>query len=168
MTHCSRGATLLTILGFVMAVLAQNPNSLRVDRAEGSLSGLNDEFARDPRLHDVRVEVIDGNVHLRGTVPVLEDAREATKRVEGRHLSDNLITHIVVRAPRMSDSSLRLELADKLRSLHLDSIRVRVRHGVVRVTGAFHNSNQHEIILSTICSVPGVKGLDDLMQLDEE
>ena len=165
MKHCISGA--LTILGFVMAVLAQTPNSLRVDRGESSLSGLNEEFARDPRLHNVRVEVIDGNVHLRGTVPVLEDAREANRRVEGRHLSDNLITHIVVRAPRVPDSSLRLELAEKLRSLHLDSIRVRVRHGVVRVTGAFQEANQREIILSTICSTAGVKGVDDLMQMEQ-
>jgi osmotically-inducible protein OsmY len=68
----------------------------------------------------------------------------------------------------VADSSLRLELAEKLRSLQLDSIRVRVRHGVVRVTGAFQEANQREIILSTICSTPGVKGVDDLMQMEQK
>jgi hypothetical protein len=98
-------------------------------------------------------------------VDVLEDAREAFRRVDQKHLSSSVISHIVVRATKVSDSSLRLQLTEKLSPFYFDSIQVRVRHGVVRVSGNVPERDQRDRILSIVCSTPGVRGIDDLIEV---
>jgi hypothetical protein len=60
---------------------------------------LNEELASDPRLHDVRIELFDGYAHLRGTVTLLEDARQVVKKALEKGAPNGLINQIVVRTP---------------------------------------------------------------------
>jgi hypothetical protein len=82
----SKSMVTLFVVSIAMAVSAQTSDSVRHDRGDIELSRLNEDFAKDPKLHDVRVEIVDGYVHIRGTVDVLEDAREASRRVDQKHL----------------------------------------------------------------------------------
>jgi osmotically-inducible protein OsmY len=160
--------TLFVIVSIAMAVSAQTSDSMRHDRGDIELSRLNEDFAKDPKLHDVRVEIVDGYVHIRGTVDVLEDAREASRRVDQKHLSSSVISHIVLRTTKVSDSSLRLQLTEKLSPLQLDSIRVRVRGGVVRVSGSVPEKDQRDRILWILGSTARVRGIDDLIGVGGE
>ena len=168
-THAMRSrksmAMLFAIVSIAMPVSSQTSDSVRHDRGDIELSRLNEDFAKDSKLHDVRVEIVDGFIHIRGSVDVLEDAREASRRVDRKHLSSSVISHIIVRATKVSDSSLRLQLTEKLRPLHFDSIHVRVRRGVVRVSGNVPETDQRDRVLSIVCSTPGVRGIDDLMEV---
>jgi osmotically-inducible protein OsmY len=156
---------LFASVSITMPVWAQTSDSVRRGEGDIELSRLNEDFAKDSKLHDVRVEIVDGFIHIRGSVDVLEDAREAFRRVDQKHLSSSVISHIVVRATKVSDSSLRLQLTEKLSPFYFDSIQVRVRHGVVRVSGNVPERDQRDRILSIVCSTPGVRGIDDLIEV---
>jgi hypothetical protein len=60
---------------------------------------------------------------------------------------------------------LPLQLTEKLSPLQLDSLRVRVRHGVVRVSGSVRDKDQRDRILWFLGSTPGVRGIDDLIDV---
>jgi osmotically-inducible protein OsmY len=145
---------------------AQTSSSMSLANSDSSVSALNKAFATDPTLHDVRVEMVDGYVHIRGTVDVLEDSRVAMNRAQQSISSNGLISHIVVRTPYVPDRDLRRQLAGKLNGLQIDSVRLRVRRGVVRVSGTISEENQRETVLSTIRSTPGVTGVDDLITVN--
>src|SRR5690349_22506838 len=77
-----RMVTLFAIVSITMPVWAQTSDSVRRGEGDIELSRLNEDFAKDSKLHDVRVEIVDGFIHIRGSVDVLEDAREAFRRVD--------------------------------------------------------------------------------------
>jgi hypothetical protein len=74
-------------------------------------------------------------------VTLLEDARQVVKKAYEKGAPNGLINHIVVRTPNVSDASLRLELWEKLTRLQLDSVCLRIRHGIVRVSGNIQKKN---------------------------
>jgi hypothetical protein len=67
-------------------------------------------------------------------VTLLEDARRVVKKAYEKGAPNGLINHIVVRTPEVPDVSLRLELREKLSRLHLDSMRLKIGHGMVRIS----------------------------------
>lgn len=154
--------TLFAVLATTIAGRSQILNST----TDSTVSTLNDDFRTDPRLHAVRVDISDGYFRLRGTVELLEDERQAIKKVHARGSSNGLITQLVVNTPTVPDASLRLQLTEKIARLQLNSIRLRVRRGIVRISGNIPEEKQRENVLSSICSTPGVKGVDDLMKID--
>jgi osmotically-inducible protein OsmY len=168
MRNPHRSLLILSVISAVAMTVAaaQNPNSTRPEHSDSALSILNQDFGRNPRLHNVRVEISDGYIHLTGSVELLEDANQAIKMAFERGLSKGVVSQIVVQSPKISDASLRVQLAEKVGALQLDSIRLRVRNGIVRVSGTIHEDKQREDVLLVISSTPGVKGVDDLMHLD--
>jgi osmotically-inducible protein OsmY len=166
MEDCLRNVLILFAISAVaMSTPAQTSNSKSLSQSDSVLSTVNGDFARDPGLRDVKITISDGYVHLRGTVEVLEDARQAIKKVNQSGTSNGVISHIVVRAPTVPDAFLRLQVEEKLHQLQLDSLRIRVRRGVVRISGTIPEERQHEDVLSMICSIRGVKGIDDLVNV---
>jgi osmotically-inducible protein OsmY len=154
--------TLFAVLVITIAVRSQILNST----TDSTVSTLNDDFATDPRLHGVRVEISDGYFRLRGTVELLEDQRQAIKKVHARGSSTGVITQLVVITPTVPDASLRLQLTEKIARLELNLIRLRVRRGIVRISGNIPEERQRENVLSVICSTPGVKGIDDVLHVE--
>jgi len=43
-----------------------------------------------------------------------------------------------------------------------DSVRLRIRHGIVRISGNIPEEKQRKSVLTGICTTPGVRGVDDL------
>jgi osmotically-inducible protein OsmY len=155
----------LVILVFLTAAQAQSANSSRADQGQSVVSAMKQEFRDDPRWRDLTIELADGYAYLRGSVEVLEDARQAIKNVNENRRLAGVVSQINVLAPNVPDAVLRLQLEKRLKEQGFESVRVGVRHGVVRITGTITEDSQREDILSSLCSARGVKGVDDRMQL---
>lgn len=149
-----------------LPTLVYNGRAQRVDHSNSNLDAIRQEFAEDNRLHALTIEISDGYVYLSGSVDLLEDARQAVKKVQEKHVA-GVINKIKVRTPSIPDSALRLQVETKLKDLEVDSVRVRVRRGIVNIQGTITTEKERKDILSATCSTPGVRGVDDSMQLRE-
>jgi osmotically-inducible protein OsmY len=165
MKCCGRTTLLsLGILALGMPSLVQNLSSQSIDRSASSLAAIRQALADDPGLHDITVEISEGYVHLSGSVAVLEDARRTVRKVQESGRVTGVINQIRVNAPRIADTPLRLQLEEKGRDRGY-RVRLRVRRGIVRLRGTIATEHEREDILTMICSTPGVRGVEDLMQL---
>lgn len=153
------------ILAITTPSLAQASRSQDMDHPQSEFVAIKQEFAEDQRLHAVSIEMSDGYIYLTGYVGVLEDARQAVKRAQKSGHVAGVVSRIEVATARVPDTSLRLQVVAKLSNLEVDFVRVRVRRGVVKLSGIIASESERENILSSACSTPGVKGIDDSMQV---
>lgn len=152
------------ILATTTPSLAQASRSKDMDHPLSEFVAIKQEFAEDQRLHAVSMEMSDGYVYLTGYVDVLEDARQAVRRAQKSGHVVGVVSRIEVVTDGVPDTSLRLQLLAKLSDLGVESVRVRVRRGVAKLSGIIASESEREHILSSVCRTRGVKGIDDLLQ----
>ncbi|MGD9031351.1 MAG: BON domain-containing protein [Desulfobacteraceae bacterium] len=112
-----------------------------------------DAFSRDTFVerHDISVSVINGTVHLYGTVDSLSErmaAEDLASRVKGVVEVENrvVVGHTVPDRGEKSDWEIKEDIESELSRdpfVDSDEVRVTVRDGVVTLTGTVYSWTEH-------------------------
>lgn len=118
---------------------------------------------------DVTVEVRGGVVRLSGRIPSIEDRERvvtAAFGVSGASVVVDELTITGVGGAPASDPAIALAARDLLQSLSsigAETVRCRVRRGVVTVAGPIGWHFERDTILNLMAAVPGVQDVVDAM-----
>jgi len=125
------------------------------------------------QFHDVKVTVDQGIATLTGTVDLYAyktDADKRVRKVKGVTAVRNLIE---VGGPNIPDEVLRDKLGEKLEYDQVfygnvfNAISLSVHNGVVTLGGhAFNYFDSKDSALALVSNFPGVKGVEDEIQVD--
>jgi osmotically-inducible protein OsmY len=125
------------------------------------------------QFHDVKVSVDQGVATLTGTVDLYAYKADADKRV--RKVTGVTAVHnlIEVGGPTIPDEVLKDKLGEKLEYDQVfygnvfNAISLSVHNGVVTLGGhAFNYFNSKDSALALVSYYPGVKGVEDEIQID--
>ena len=152
----------LTVLLSVTATPASQ-NTRRYDN--WILRRIESQFAEQGRFHNLRVEVERGIVSMRGTVKLLEDKRAAISIARSIEHVRGTISHIKVDTIDIPDKLLQRQLQTKTGQPQFQNIDVRVRMGVVTITGLIGDPVDRESTISLIASTEGVRAIDNRLRL---
>jgi len=117
----------------------------------------------------ISVSVHDGVVVLDGYVQSLTERRLAEVNAwwaRGCRRVDNQLQ--VIPAEEDNDDELNdavLMTLEKDPLIHADQLQVATRHGIVKLRGVVNNETQKDIVVMTPWYVPGVKGVEDQLQV---
>lgn len=117
----------------------------------------------------ISVSVHDGVVVLDGYVQSLTERRLAEVNAwwaRGCQRVDNQLQ--VIPAEEDNDDELNdavLMTLEKDPLIHADQLQVATRHGIVKLRGVVNNETQKDIVVMTPWYVPGVKGVEDQLQV---
>ena len=154
---------------FAAAIMVMASTSLLLGAQSGLelrvLSDVVTQLGDDNRFRNLKIEVEGSTVIVTGTVALLEDRREAVKKIRQARNVAVVLSHIKVEADRVEDSLLLSRLQEQLTSSENGHVLLRVKSGFVTVQGPVRDEAQREQILSSIASTPGVVGLKDLLQI---
>ena len=116
------------------------------------------------QLQHVAATVEDGIVNLTGTVDLYQDKLDAAKKVKKLANVNGVRNEIAVAGETVPDRQLQQKLAKKLaydRVGYYDNafnyLAIRVKDGVVSVSGATYNDVGRDSALALIARTPGVK-----------
>jgi len=123
------------------------------------------QLAGKERFQNLAIEVDRRTVRLRGTVPVLEDQRQAIQRAADTKDVRIVVSHIRVATERIPDALLLEQLRERLAADHENQIKLKVKKGVVTMQGPVQHDAHREKILSTVASFAGVVGMKDKLQV---
>jgi osmotically-inducible protein OsmY len=125
------------------------------------------------QFHNVKVTVDGGTATLTGTVDLYAYKAEADKRVRKAKGVTAVHNLIVVAGPTISDQILKEKLGEKLEYDQVfygnafNAITLSVHNGVVTLGGhAFNYFNSKDSALALVSFFPGVKGVEDEIQVD--
>jgi osmotically-inducible protein OsmY len=125
------------------------------------------------QFHNVKVSVDEGTATLTGTVDLYAYKAEADKRVRKAKGVTAVRNLIQVGGPTIPDEVLEKKLGEKLEYDQVfygnvfNAISLSVHNGVVTLGGhAFNYFNSKESALALISYYPGVKGVEDEIQVD--
>jgi osmotically-inducible protein OsmY len=113
-----------------------------------------------------------GIATLTGTVDLYEYKMDADKRVHKVKGVAGVRNEIEVGGPSVSDDQLKSKLAEKLTYDQIgyghmfDAIALQVQDGVVTLGGHVHNYIDRDSALALASTFPGVKQVNDEMQVD--
>lgn len=155
------GAALLVVLS--LSAMAQGPvpdARLQAD-AQKQLHG--------KEFRDVQVQSANGVVTMTGSVKVLADKLQASKKIDRMHEAASVDNQITVAIPEgISDAEIFSKLGRKLvydrqgyGTLPFNNITLDVRNGVVTLGGEVVLPEDKESALSLVTTQPGVRGLVD-------
>ncbi len=117
----------------------------------------------------ISVSVQDGVVVLEGYVQSLTERRLAevnTWWARGCRRVDNQLQ--VIPPEEDNDDELNdavLMTLEKSPLVHAEQLQVATRHGIVKLRGVVNNATQKDIVVMTPWYVPGVKGVEDQLQV---
>jgi osmotically-inducible protein OsmY len=119
---------------------------------------------RNPHVHpdEISVEVVDGEVALRGTVGSFlqqGEAASAASRVPGIRSIDNKLRVRLMGVEGRTDADTEAAVLDALATAHLlerADVDVEVRDGTVTLTGGVEVAAQREEVARVSHGVPGV------------
>lgn len=117
----------------------------------------------------ISVSVQDGVVVLEGYVQSLTERRLAevnTWWAQGCRRVDNQLQ--VIPPEQDNDDELNdavLMTLEKSPLVHAEQLQVATRHGIVKLRGVVNNATQKDIVVMTPWYVPGVKGVEDQLQV---
>ena len=152
----------LTLMTFVQTRLFAR------DRAvdQRILTGVTAELGKEERFQNVRIEVEDMTVRLRGAVSLLEDKRQAIQRAQTSRDVRMVISHIKVKTERMPDALLLDRLRERVAQDQNDTIRLQVKKRGVTIRGTVKDAAHRESILSTVAGTSGVVWMEDRLLID--
>ena len=125
------------------------------------LEEISADFALDETLKNTEASVARGVVLLTGSVKVLEDQRQAVKKVSSVEHVRGVESRIVIDTRRVPDLRLRLQLKQMMREQHLREVNIKVSKGTVTVRGPIHGEGDRERVLAQISSTEGVRAIND-------
>ncbi|HKS73617.1 MAG TPA: BON domain-containing protein [Terriglobales bacterium] len=160
-----RGAVLLAVLALVIVIKTKRALGYE-GIADSQLSAqVSAELAKEERFQKLTVEVEDRLVKLRGTVPVLEDKRQALRKAGAVKGVKIVVSHIKIEMAQVDDGLLLAQLQERLPGSQNSPIRLNVKKGVVTIEGVVERDAHREEILSSAASLPGVIGMIDRLQV---
>lgn len=125
------------------------------------------------QFRDVKVSMDQGIATLTGTVDLYAHKAEADKRVRKAKGVSAVHNLIEVAGPTIPDEVLQEKLGEKLEFDQVfygnafNAISISVHNGVVTLGGhAFNYFNSRDSALALISNYPGVKGVEDEIQVD--
>ena len=130
------------------------------------LAQVTGELGKEERFQNLRIEVEDMTVRLRGAVSLLEDKRQAMQKAHAIKDVRMVISHIRVKTERMPDALLLDRLRERVAQDQNDTIRLKVKKGGVTIRGTVKDVAHRESILSTVAGTSGVVWMEDRLQID--
>jgi len=130
------------------------------------LAQVTGELGKEERFQNIRIEVEDMVVRLRGVVSLLEDKRQAMQKAQAFKDVRMVISHIKVKTARMPDALLLDRLRERVAEHQNDTIRLKVKKGGVTIRGTVKDVAHRESILSTVAGTSGVVWMEDRLQID--
>jgi osmotically-inducible protein OsmY len=104
-------------------------------------------------------------VKLHGTVPVLEDKRQALRKAGAAKDARIVVSLIRVATTQIDDDLLLKQLRERLAKSQNSQISLSVKKGVVTIQGSVRHDAHREEILSSVASILGVVGMIDRLQM---
>lgn len=165
-TSNHNSAVLLVVL--TLMTLVQTRLLFARDRAvdQRILAEVTGELGKEERFQNVRIEVEDMTVRLRGAVSLLEDKRQAIQKAHTLRDVRIVISHLKVKTERMPDALLLDRLRERVAQDQNDPIRLQVKKGGVTIRGTVKDALHRESILSTVAGTSGVVWMEDRLQRD--
>jgi osmotically-inducible protein OsmY len=165
-TSNHKNAVLLVVL--TLMTLVQTRLLFVRDRAvdQRILAEVAGELGKEERFQNVRIEVEDMTVRLRGAVSLLEDKRQAIQKAQTSRDVRMVISHITVKTERMPDALPRDRLRERVTQDQNDTIRLQVKKGGVTIRGTVRDDAHRESVLSTVAGTLGVVWIEDRLQVD--
>ena len=165
-TSNHNSAVLLVVL--TLMTLVQTRLLFARDRAvdQRILAEVTGKLGKEERFQNVRIEVEDMTVRLRGAVSLLEDKRQAIQKAQTFRDVRMVISHIKVKTERMPDALLLDRLRERVAQDQNDTIRLQVKKGGVTIRGTVKDAAHRESILSTVAGTSGVVWMEDRLQID--
>jgi osmotically-inducible protein OsmY len=159
-------AVLLVVL--TLTTLVQTRLLFARDRAvdQRILAEVKGGLGKEERFQNVRIEVEDMTVRLRGAVSLLEDKRQAIQKVQKVRNVRMVISHIKVKTERMPDALLLERLRERVAQDQNDTIRLQVKKGGVTIRGTVKDAAHRESVLSAVAATSGVLWMEDRLQID--
>jgi osmotically-inducible protein OsmY len=130
------------------------------------LAEVTGELCREERFQNLRFEVEDMVVRLRGSVSLLEDKRQAMQKAQTFRNVRMVISHMGVKTGRMPDALLLNRLREQVAQDQNDTIRLQVKKGGVTIQGTVRDDAHRESVLSTVAGTSGVVWMEDRLQMD--
>lgn len=161
-------ASAVLLVALALAMVIPTKRLLGEERRMDSqmLAEVSQQLAMEDRFKNLRVEVEDGTVRLRGTVAVLEDRRQAVQKAHSvNDVKLVVVSHIKIETERIGDGMLLKRLQERLAEDHNNHIRLKVKKGVVTIRGIVRHDTHREQVLSSVASMPGVIGMEDRLQV---
>ena len=149
-------AVLLVVL--TLMTLVQPRLLFARDRAvdQRILAEVTGELCRERRFQNLRIEVEDMVVRLRGSVSLLEDKRQAMQKAQTFRNVRMVISHMGVKTRRMLDALPLDRLRERVAQDQNDTIRLQVKKGGVTIQGTVRDDAHRESVLSTVAGTSGV------------
>jgi len=165
-TSNHKNAVLLVVL--TLMTLVQTRLLFVRDRAvdQRILAEVAGELGKEERFQNVRIEIEDMTVRLRGAVSLLEDKRQAIQKAQTSRDVRMVISHITVKTERMPDALPRDRLRERVTQDQNDTIRLQVKKGGVTIRGTVRDDAHRESVLSTVAGTLGVVWIEDRLQVD--
>ncbi len=127
-------------------------------------AAVTEELSTEARFQNLRVEVENMTVRLRGSVPVLEDKRQALQKAQKPADVRMIISHIVLETEKVPDTLLLKRLRERLAEAQDSTISLKVKRGGVTIQGTVEFEAQRERVLSMVASTSGVMWIEDRLQ----
>ena len=128
---------------------------------------------RGKQFRGVQIQIANGVATLTGDVDLLSDKLDAEKRVAKMHETASIDDQITVNVPPgISDEAIYNKLGKALAydrqgygTLPFNSITLQVKNGVAILGGEVVEPADKDSALSLVGNTPGVRGLDDHLQV---
>ncbi len=158
------------VLLVVLALMTLVPTRLLFarDRAvdQRILAEVTGEFGKEECFQNLRIDVEDMTVRLRGSVSLLEDKRQAIQKAQAFRGVRIVISHITVKTERMPDAFLLDRLRERVTQDQNDTVRLQVKKGGVTIRGTVPDDAHRESVLSTVAGASGVVWMEDRLRVD--
>jgi len=151
----------------ITGVAVATPAAMEDEAANAVMSKLNKK-----QFQNVKVTVDNGIATLTGTVDLYEYKEDADKRAHKVKGISAVRNEIQVAGPSVSDEQLQQKLLEKLQYDRVgygnafNSISVSVQNGVVTLGGHARTDVDKDSALALVSTYPGVKDVNDDIQLD--
>lgn len=117
----------------------------------------------------IKVIVRDGWVTLEGEVPMRYQAEMAEHAVQNLWGVRGTFNNLVLKAPSLAVAiDARIKIEDAFRrhaQLDADAIAVSMHDGTLILTGEVHSLRERNVALAAAWSAPGVKSVENLIQV---
>lgn len=120
--------------------------------------------------HDeIEMTVSEGWVTLEGKVPYLADREQAARLIRNLTGVRGITNKLVVTTTEQTSQEIRKSIEDALERRAIreaDSIHIEITEGVACLTGRVHNWNEKQAVLGAASHAPGVKKVEDHLQIN--
>jgi hyperosmotically inducible periplasmic protein len=150
------------------------PGSGAPAQVQATNSAASDAAARldKKQFHNVTVSVDNGIATLSGTVDLYEDKVDADKRIHKAKGVTAVRNEIEVAGPNVPDAELQAKLVEKLSYDRVgygnvfNAISLSVQNGAVTLGGHARTPVDKDSALALVSTYPGVKDVNDEIQVD--